>query len=293
MDKRGIGTYLAQGATANAVVTYLLLLGLSLDRPSEADLVMLIVAPIYSVIGGIPGAVVGSLFWLAEVVMGRRLGIFARAATAMALPTLIVIIVSLAFGLTAGFLPIMLAAVPILTITLPAALLSGSRFNPLRSVVVGLEPVSGFGNKFSFPFAMFLRFASVLGMAEVMIFIAQLPPWAVREFTFGGNGFGEVIAIFFYFCVTGLVSFALPRSWSFTLSVAVFINLPLAIWAAQPERYLTVGSRAVAILFWILIGLWVAFVLGRFAEAADRGHTFRRVPVTFFEIRIRHALNWW
>ena len=294
MQRRGIGTYLAQGASANAAIVYVLMLGCSLNAPSGPDMVMLIAVPVYVLIGAVPGAVVGSLFWLAEVVIGRRLGIVVRAATAIVLPTLIVIIVSLAFDLTTSFLPIILAAVAILTITLPAALLSGSRFNPLRRVVLGLESISGFGDKVFFPFGVFLRFASVLGMAEVIIFLTTLPARSLWQFTFGGDGFGEAIVVFFYFAMTGAVSFGLSQKLRVTLAAAVFLNVPAAIWAAQPERYLAVGSKVTAISIWILIGLWIPFVAGRvLTTEAGRRRSFRIMPVTLFEIRIRHALNKW
>lgn len=299
MKKRGIGTYLAQGAAANAVAAYLLLLGLVLYAPNseiDSETVILIVLPAYLLVAGIVGAVIASMFWLASILISRRLGILVHAAVGILLPGLIV--VRSTYSIESGFdlNELMILAIPALVLSLPAALLSGSNFNPLRSVVFGLDPAASdrdFAHGFSFPPALLLRVGSLLGLMEALLYLASLPSSALANWDMSDPSFVKTIVAVLYFAVTALVSFDLPRK-SVVVAAAVLANTPLAIWAMDPQLFTTMSSGFLAFTVWVFMYVWVLFVVGRMlcAELA-RPRPLRILPVTMLEIRMRHAFNLW
>lgn len=131
----GIGTYLAQGAAGNVIATFLLFLVLWLISTEHYAVTTLIFLSIYLLIVGFVGAVVGGLLWILVFLLGRRLGILARASIGVFVSFLIPAFLILALE-SEFLLDWFYASIPLLFLLLPAALMSGSRF-PLRAAGAG------------------------------------------------------------------------------------------------------------------------------------------------------------
>jgi hypothetical protein len=291
----GAGTCLVQGATANAITVFLVLLVWMLYRPTPDDVFMLMmVLPIYLLLWGIPGAIVGFVLWLAGSLRKRKLGLLTRGLVGIIVPILITLLLGSAFdlGWPVLFIPLAIFGVAIL----PAALMSGSRLNPMRTVVLGMEqapPLHDFGRAFSFFPAMVLRFGSTLGLLETMVYFVNSSSGAQQDWQLRGDGFPEAILAFLYFCVTAMVSFGLPRK-QFVLIAALLGNAPILLWVSDPPRVFSGGTEYLTGLVGLFVGSWFLFALGRsLAVELTHPRAFRTLPVTFLEIRVRHALNWW
>lgn len=297
-ETRGIGTYAAQGAAANSIAIYLALLSLVLYHPTGDDIfVILVIFPFYLVFTSIKGAIVGALFWLATFLIGeRKIRFLTRVIVGILLPILIAFLLALIFTSEVEVFDLAYASIWLLLIVLPAALMSGSRFNPLRSVVFGLDDrafVRDFGNLFSFPPALLLRVGSLLGLMESMLWLASLPSSALANWGMSDEQFLHAMAAVMYFGVTALVSYGLPRKFV-VLIAALLANLPLGVWAIDSQRYLTATSQFFAYAAWVFISLWALFVVGRMLGAETAGpRRLRILPITMMEIRMRHALNYW
>jgi hypothetical protein len=291
--QRGIGTYLAQGWTANATVTYLLLLGFILLKGSRNDLAEVVIfAPIYFSIMGVPGGAVGMLIWIVEEVTGRKINVLYRGAGAIVLPALL----AMAAAALAGFpqnvvLALMWIASPLVVLVLPAALLSGSRLNPLGFIVMNLSrdlPRYGWSRALSIIVVPLMRLAAALGTLESLLYLAtlrslDLGSWNVAEKHFVGAVFAVV-----YFAITLIVSLCLPEK-VMVLVAGIVLNAPIVTFAVMVQRQGSFNYQSFAIIGWILISLWILFILSQWVGSETR----RIIPVTMFEIRIRHAFNYW
>jgi hypothetical protein len=291
--QRGIGTYLAQGWAANATVTYLLLLGFILLKGSRNDLAEVVIfAPIYFSIMGVPGGAVGMLIWIVEEVTGRKINVLYRGAGAIVLPALL----AMAAAALAGFpqnvvLALMWIASPLVVLVLPAALLSGSRLNPLGFIVMNLSrdlPRYGWSRALSIIVVPLMRLAAALGTLESLLYLAtlrspDLGSWNVAEKQFVGAVFAVV-----YFAITLIVSLCLPEKVMVVVA-GIVLNAPIVTFAVMVQQQGSFNYQSFAIIGWILISLWILFILSQWV----RSETRRIIPVTMFEIRIRHAFNYW
>src|SRR4030095_2167434 len=96
----GAGTCLVQGATANAIAVFLVVMGSMLYRPTPDDVFLLMmILPIYLLLWGLPGAIVGFVLWLAGSLRQRRLDLLARALVGIIVPILITLLLASAFDL--------------------------------------------------------------------------------------------------------------------------------------------------------------------------------------------------
>ena len=287
---QGIGTYLAQGWAANATLTYLLLVGMALFSAALDDWAgLLIVMPIYVSIIGTVGAAVGLFIWLAEFVTGRKINILFRGAAAILLPVLLTTIAALSGFLHNVFLLLWITA-PLVILALPPALLSGSGLNPLKIIVMDLAeslPKYGWGRALFIIAIPLLRFASLLGALEALLFLAcqrpDLSAWSFAEQQFAGS----VIAVV-YFAITFTVSLCLPRK-NVVVAMGIVSNLPVAALAVMSHQLGGTAYLSLAIVSGSFVSLWTLFVISQLL----RSETRRILPVTMFEIRLRHALNYW
>ena len=297
MKQKGFGTHLVQGWTANAIVTYVLMLGVLLWKGTrEIAVIYLIVGAIYPFITGALGAFVGGGIWLAGFLIERQLRILWRALVGVLLPIGLAVLLGLAFDFIRDLKTLGGAALSLLILNLPAALMAGSRLNPLRSVIFGLDQLtfrSPFGRAFSFPPALLLRVGSIFGLLEALLYLACLPSSALANWGTTDRDFAAAMVAVAYFTVTAIVSLSLPQKRIVTI-VGLLVNTPLVIWAIDSQRYVATTSRLLAFVVWIFVFLWVLFAVGRLVfviEALRR--PLRILPVTMLEIRIRHALNYW
>ena len=94
-----------------------------------------------------------------------------------------------------------------------------------------------------------------------------------------------------YFTAGAFVSFGAPPNW-LLLTIATVANLPLAIWA-----WVTYPSTALAIVMGIILFVWLLLVTGRLLSHGNNpmsSYRHRRwVPLTMWEIELRHALDRW
>jgi hypothetical protein len=263
-----------------------------LYRPQTDDVfTIMMTLPLYLLFGGIPGAIVGAVLWLAGDLRNRKLGFVTRALIGIIAPIVMTLLLGSAIDLEGPDLFIPLATFGFAI--LPASLMSGSRFNPIRTLVLGLEqapPLHDFGRAFSFFPALLLRFGSTLGLLEMMVYFVNSsgaqPDRQLRSFP-------EAIIAFSYFCVTAIVSIGLPRK-QIVLIAGLLSNTPILVWVSDPPPVLSAGAEYLTALVGIFVGSWFLFALGRLlAVELTNPRAFRTLPVTFLEIRVRHALNWW
>ena len=289
--QQGIGTYLAQGWAANATLTFLLLLGFALFTESRDGWpVFLIVMPIYCSITGTMGAVVGALIWIVEFATDRRINILCRGAAAILVPLLLITTVAALAGFLREVRELLWGTISFVSLVLPAALLSGSRLNPLRLFVMDLSTKL---TKFRWARALsiiavpLLRFVSVLGLLESLLYLACQHPdlnvWDLADKEFAG----AVIAVL-YFAITLIVSLCLPPK-TLVLAIGVLANMPVVALAVAAQQQTGMDYQSFAIVGWIFVSLWTLFV----ASQIIRPETRRIIPVTMLEIRIRHAINYW
>jgi hypothetical protein len=301
MNKPRFGTFLAQGAAGNAIVIYLSLIAVVFYYPNGYNFFLMFLLPIYLIGMGIVGAVIGAVVWLAGRLHKRRLGVIARDGIGIVFPALLVAILTFRQGSIVDRQQLMIVIGSGWLVALPAALIAGSRFSPLRRIVFGSSRESArrdFGSGFSFPAALLLRFGSVFGLMESLLYLACLASsvrvgWGI---TYDGETFVATGLAVVYFAVSTFVSCASPRK-RLLLATSVLINAPLAIWTLDPHRVTDGVKEAAAIIAWIFISLWVLFVGGRMISPdlkdPRRPRRPRILPLTLCEIQIRQALNRW
>lgn len=286
----GLGRYLAQGWAANAIFTYLLLLTVCLLSPSRDDWgALLVVAPIYCSIIGAIGMAVAAMIWFSSVFTRKgRINILYRAAAAILIPFLLTTTILALFGVLREPI-VLLFAIPPVLLVLPAALLSGSRVNPLRFVVMDLRrdlPKYGWSRALSIVIVPLLRFTSALGILETLLYLALLRSSALGAWDVAEKEFAGAIVAVVYFAVTFSVSLCLPQRNIIT-PVGILANAPVAMYALMAPA--SFDYQFIAFIGWILVGLWTLLIASRFR----RSETRRLIPVTMLEIRMRHAFNYW
>ena len=301
MEKKTFGTLLAQGAVANAMVGYVLVVAAVLYHPNGYNFLYMAVLPFYLFGMGIVGAAMGGVVWLSEWLFKRKLGILPRAAVGIIIATLFFAVFSLWQEFIVEWRLLGSSLIVGSFLGLPAALMAESKFNPLRSMIFGLSRATSFrdfGSGFSFPPGLLLRVGSLFGLLESLLFLACLAPpasagWSVSV---GGETFVGTIVAILYFTASVFVSFTSPRK-PLLLGLAVLVNAPLAMWTVDPHRYTNTDSEFFAIVIWVFISLWVLLVVGRLISIDNkrepRCRRMRFFPLTMLEIEIRHALNKW
>jgi hypothetical protein len=300
MEKKSVGTFLAQGAAGNVIATYFLLLGIVLYRSdSESLIVFLVTLPIYLLIAGIIGAILGGVVWFTGFLLKRTPGVLVCAAVGTLVPILIAVLLSLSFGVGLDLNRLADTTLHILFLSLPAALMSGSRFNPLRTIVLGGGPTTSkrdFGHGFSFPPALLLRAGSVFGLLESLFYWACLVSSGSGNSYIGtaGEDFVMAIAAIVYFATVVFVSHWPPRK-PLLIAMTVLVNAPLAIWTLNSHGPTGIESDLAAVVAWVFIFLWLLFAAGRMISVDNSPKlSLRRIlPLTIWEIEIRHALNLW
>ena len=289
--QQGIGTYLAQGWSANASLTYLLLLGFVLMSPDRDDwAVLLVVVPIYSSISGIFGGAVGVLIWIVECLPRRKINILYRTAGAILFPVLLTTTVAALAGFLENVIALLWISVSMVVVVLPPALLSGSRCNPLRFILMNLRrdvPKIGWPRALSIVVLPLLRLTSALGILESLLYLATLRSPDLAGWNTAENEFlGAVVAIV-YFWITLIVSLCPPER-IVVLVIGVILNAPIVAFAIGAQRQSSFNYQSLAIVGWGLVSLWTLFTVSRSEHAARR-----ILPVTMLEIRVRHAFDYW
>jgi hypothetical protein len=286
----GIGTYLAQGWAANAGLTYILLLGFVLLNPDRDDWpVFLVAVPIYSSLSGIFGAAVGVLIWMAGLLSGRKINVFYRAGGAILFPLLLTATVAALAGFLDNVIGWLWISVPLVVLVLPPALLSGSRYNPLKFALMNLDrdvPKIGWPRAMSIIILPLLRLISALGILESLLYLATLRSPDVAGWNTAENQFvGAVVAVV-YFWTTLIVSL-FPPERIIVLIIGVILNAPIVAFSLWAQRQSSFDYRSLAIVGWVLVSLWTLFTVSRCEGSA------RIFPVTMVEIRVRHAFDYW
>jgi hypothetical protein len=290
--QRGIGTYLAQGWAANVAVPYLWILGWVLFT-SETDILimMAVMVPIYCFVTGSIGAVVAACIWSFEFARGRRFNIITRALGAILVPSVLITSVVVLGGFRPALTDLPWILLPPIFLTLPPSLLSGVRFNPLSFLVMDLQrdvPDHGWGRALTLLSVPLLRIVSVFGMLEALLCLAclRLPDFGSLD-TMGRQFVGAIIAAT-YFAISLIVALGRPQKIA-AIGIGILMNVPLAALAVYVRGHSAGEFQLIAILGWLVIFVWAVFLISQLFQKGTR----RLLPVTMFEIRIRHALNYW
>jgi len=300
-EKIRFGTFLAQGAAGNIIVTYLSFIAIVLYFPNGYDFLLLFFLPFYLIVMGIIGAVIGTVIWLAGWLLESRPGVISRAAIGILFPASLVALVALLLGSILDQRLLMGAIGSGLFYGLPAALVAGSRFNPLRRIIFGFgegRARRDLSRRFACIAGLPLRVASAFGLMESLLWLACLisSRRLGAGFNYGGENYLPAGLAILYFAVSGLNSCAPPRKL-FLLITSVLVNTPLAIWTLDPHRARSDDTDALAIMAWALISVWVLFVAGQMISSGSNHSTPhqrpRLIPLTLCEVQIRQALNRW
>lgn len=296
MEMKRLGKFVAQGAAANATVGYLLVIAAVLYHPNVDNFFYMAALPFYLLVMGFIGGALGAAVWFAEWIFERRLRILERAAVGFISTTVVMAVWGLSQAFIIEWWLLGGAVISGLLLGLPAAIMAGSRFNPLRSIFLGLyEDTSlvDFGSVLAFPSAMLLGLGSLLGLLESFLFLTCFisSGWVGLELDLGFDVVVATTVAILYFAAGAFVSFGAPPKW-LLLTTATVANLPLAIWA-----WVTFPSTALPILMGVILFLWLLLVVGRLLSHGNnptsRYQHRRWVPLTMWEIEIRHALNRW
>ena len=288
--ERQIGRYLAQGWGANAVATYLLWLGLFLVVGDDGwGVAVLIAVPFSCFIVGLFGLATGAGLWILEYVTDRKLKFWVRALAGIFLPCAFAVLVALLCGFLPELIGVLGVTIMFAILILPAALLSGSRVNPLNFVVMDLHqnlPKFGWARALSIIAVPLLRALSAVAVLEALIYLAcrrsvLLGSWDVADKQFSGG----IIAVV-YFAITLIVSLCLPDK-VVVVACGLVANAPIVAFALS--RHPSFVSQFFAVVGWIFVLLWTLFLVSQLL----RSETRRLIPLTMLEIRIRHALNYW
>jgi hypothetical protein len=188
---------------------------------------------------------------------------------------------------------------------LPSVLMAGSRFHPLRRIVLGsyrTRAIYDFGSGFSFPPALVLRVVGLFGLLESLLFLVYLVssrlPWTTSDF--GGNYFLEAIIATLYFAATFVISLTPSLPKLVLLASTLIANATPVVLLLNTSRYLdAIHNRTDFNTLFVVVGtlwlVWVLMVFGRLVSFDnDRvSHHRRPFPLTIWEIEIRHAFGRW
>jgi len=302
MEKRTFGAFLGQGAAGYAMTTYVIVIAMMFYHPDVYNLLYLAVLPFQLLFTGIVGAVAGGAVWFVGWLLKRRLNILARAAVGIGMAALFLVAFVPGAEVALEYRILVELFIAALITGLPAALMAGSRFHPLRRMAFGLcrtKAIHDFGSGFSFPPGLLLRAVSLFGLMESLLFLVCLVscrmPWAATAFE--GDYFAVTIVANLYFAATLLVSLTSSLEKSLLLANALIINVPPLILLMNPPRYFAGGLNillAVVGTFWLL---WALMVFGRLISFTNNRDTVRRhrrlFPLTMWEIEIRQTLGRW
>lgn len=290
-NQRQIGRYLAQGLGANAIASYLLLLSLFLSAGDEGSVgvVVLIALPAYWIVAGLFGLATAAGLWVFEYVIDLKLNFWFRALFGIVLPFALATFIAFLGGFLSEPLGVLGITMPLAILILPAALISGSRVNPLRFMVTDLQlPRYGWGRALSILSVPLLRLSSAIGLLEALIWLACLRSVLLGGWDVLGNEFlGAVIAVV-YFAVTLIVSLCLPDK-IIVVACAVVANAPLVAFAFAAQHRTSFDPLFFCVVSWLFVSLWTLFLVSQLM----RSETRRIIPITMLEIRVRHALNYW
>lgn len=294
--------FVGQGVAGHALTFYVFVIAIMFYHPDDGNLFWLVVLPFQLLFTGFVGAIAGAAVWLVGRLLKRRLNILARAAVGIGLPTLFVVAVVFCEAVTLQWEVIRNLSLAGYIACLPPALMAGSRWHPLRRIVLGCGPtkaIHDFGSGFSFPPALLLRTFSLFGLMESVLLlvclVSILMPWA--DTSFEGGYFAVTIVANLYFAATLLVSVTSSSQKSLLLPSALIVNVPPVILLMNPPGYLEAHLN---ILLWVLGTfwlLWALMVFGRLISSAGSHNQVRRqhrlFPLTMWEIEIRHAFGRW
>lgn len=288
-NSRNFGRYLAQGFGANAIVIYLSLVVVLLWSGGGLWQLMLFVTPIYCFIAGLFGAATAVALWVIEAVIHRKLNIWLRGLLGILFPSAIGIAIAFICGFN-DVLGVLSLTTPFVILILPAALLSGSRLNPLGFIAMDLRrdlPNHGWTRALSIVAVPLMRFVSLVGVGEALLCLACQPLPEPQTWASSGKVYAATIIAVVYFAITLTVSLCLPHKVLVT-AIEVFINIPIVMFALTAQGG-DISDHFLAVVGWVLIVSSAVFLFSQFMRANHR----RIVPVTLLEIRLRHALNYW
>jgi hypothetical protein len=220
------------------------------------------------------GSFTAVFIWLPGALLKRRLGFAARVVLAtggVMLLSFAISQLSEEFQQERWFSLKIMAS--IFAVSLPIALVTGSRVRPGRMIVYGAGPRPthyNFGNWLSYPAGFLLRSLSIFGLLEAFLVLALLISNASvdREWFPQREHLTLIIFALFYFAASAYVSVNTPRK-SFLVPTVIVLNLPLTIWIRWLWRLDTFDSAFVAYSLLVITCLWVVYALGRMIAPAS------------------------
>jgi hypothetical protein len=260
---QSVWTFLLQGAAGGAVGFSLLLAHYLNGGQPQSEFVLfglLFLAP-----GAVLGAFVSALVWLLSVSAKRHFNIVVRATVILGVSTLLAHAFSLFNPTVRETWSLFQMVVKFAVFSLPLVLLVGSRIQPGRLIILGVEQPNktyNFGDWIAYPVGAVLRMASIVGLIEAGLFLASWLSPSPPEWVSDPN-IGDLSAIaMIYFFLSSFFSIATPRK-ILVVPTAILVNLPLLVLVASLNEFTSEGSRyLVSALVW-QAWMWVIYTVGR------------------------------
>jgi hypothetical protein len=300
MEKKTFLAFLGQGIAGYVIATYVIGIGLMFYSPGSRNLFLVALLPVQILVAGIVGPITGAVVWFVGWLLKRRLNILARAAVGIGLATLLPAVIILCEGLESDW-QVLAVSFGWGLLSLPSALMAGSRFHPLRRMILGRSPtkaLNDFGSGFAFFPGLLLRALSWFGLMESLLFLACLVscrmPWS--DTGFEENYFLIAIVASLYFAASVLGSLTSSPQKALVLASALIVNAPPVILLMNPPHYFDGDRTAFLVVMPVFWVLWTLMVFGRLIsfDKNPGAYRHRRIfPLTIWEIEIRHALGRW
>ena len=151
--------------------------------------------------------------------------------------------------------------------SLPVALMTGSRLRPGRMIVLGAGPRStrhNFGSWLSIPVGFLLRVASTFGLLEALMTLVVWISNGREDWSWSPSRetLPAIALAVLYFGASTYFSIRTPRKF-FLLPIAILVNLPFAFLTRDLRRSESLDSVFLAYTFLVFICLWMVYTLGR------------------------------
>ena len=294
--KRGLGTYLAQGAVADALVIYVLVVAFAVYFSDPYGLLPVLV-PFYLGFTAVFGAVVGGGIWVVERVGKFKPSMLVRIVVTTSIGLVLTLILVLCFEDAIDSSLVMAFGIGAIVVFAPASIVVGTRFQPARILFPRSDEHNLSPDVCSWVAALagfILRLASVFGFLEALVCTVCL---LRRSGLISSDNLLVSAIATIYFAVSGLITYdSYQTRWLVT--VGTVLNGPLLLWAwhVYPASTASDGKSVLIVFAFTLALIWGAFIVTRWIfpfEPPPKQHEWRLVPVTMLEVRIRHALNYW
>jgi hypothetical protein len=284
------GTFLAQGAFGGGVACFLVTLFRIVYPRSIYNYLLIYLFLFYLLPSMTVGVVIAGLVWLLGWLRHRKPGFLSRFVIGVATTSLIAIAYSVEYGpvfdtgiantfrygMVFNWHLFLWSLIPASLAGLLTGLITGSKLNPLRVIVLGpakLTTLRRFSSWFASAAGFPLRVGSFLGTLLALLLLAYFFSTALA----GYIGFahdddrkflvGTILALL-YLAISDFASFTLLRR-IVLVGLAALLNAPLAVWILSQST--PADTNYLAIFIWLFISGWILLIVARMIVPDSKG----------------------